>query len=70
VFERGRCAITREFVRKSYDRTSVALHERGYRVVAVDLASSLLATARARYPAVDFRLMDARRLEVLLRHGV
>jgi ubiquinone/menaquinone biosynthesis C-methylase UbiE len=45
-------------------RTSVALKERGYRVVAIDLAASLLSIARARHPGIDFRLMDARRLEL------
>lgn len=44
-------------------RTSIALHERGYRVVAIDLAESLLSIGRARYPGIDFRLVDARHLE-------
>ena len=44
-------------------RTSAALHERGYGVVAIDLAESLLSIGRARHPGIDFCLMDARRLE-------
>jgi SAM-dependent methyltransferase len=44
-------------------RTTVGLQARGYRVVAVDLSTSLLAIARARFPDVDFRHMDARDLD-------
>lgn len=44
-------------------RTSVGLHARGYRVVAIDLSTSLLSIARSRYPYIDFRQMDARQLE-------
>ena len=45
-------------------RTSAALHARGYRVVAVDLSGSLLSIARSRHSGIDFRLMDASRLEL------
>jgi len=40
-------------------RTTGALAELGYRVVGIDLAESLLANARRRYPMLDFRQMDA-----------
>lgn len=40
-------------------RTSAALRDRGYRVVAIDLSTSLLAIARARHPGIEFREMDA-----------
>ena len=44
-------------------RTSMGLDALGYRVAAIDLADSLLAVARFRYPHIDFRRMDARGLE-------
>jgi SAM-dependent methyltransferase len=40
-------------------RTTGALAELGYQVVGIDLAESLLANARRRYPSLDFRQMDA-----------
>lgn len=44
-------------------RTSTGLAQLGYRVVAIDLADSLLDQARTRYPELDFRKMDATQLE-------
>lgn len=44
-------------------RTSAVLHERGYRIVAIDVAIPLVTLARTRWPEIDFRQMDARRLE-------
>jgi len=44
-------------------RTSVGLHARGYRVVAIDLSDSLLSIARSRYAGIDFQKMDARELQ-------
>lgn len=43
-------------------RTSVGLARLGHQVVAIDLSTALLAEARRRYPAIDFREMDATRL--------
>jgi ubiquinone/menaquinone biosynthesis C-methylase UbiE len=40
-------------------RTSAALRDRGYQVVAIDLSTSLLSIARARHPGIEFREMDA-----------
>lgn len=40
-------------------RTTGDLARRGYEVVAIDLAPRLLEAARVRYPALDFRVMDA-----------
>ena len=40
-------------------RTSVALRDKGYDVVAIDLSTSLLSMARGRYDGVDFREMNA-----------
>lgn len=40
-------------------RTTGDLAKRGYEVVAIDLAPRLLEMARVRYPALDFREMDA-----------
>ncbi|MDP1569801.1 MAG: methyltransferase domain-containing protein [Vicinamibacterales bacterium] len=45
-------------------RTTVALHEAGYRVTGIDLSQALVAEARRLYPAIDVRLMDATALEV------
>ncbi len=44
-------------------RTTIGLAELGYQVVAIDLSDVLLNEARARFPALDFRHMDATRLE-------
>jgi SAM-dependent methyltransferase len=44
-------------------RTTVGLAELGYQVVAIDLSDALLREARARFPALDFRHMDATALE-------
>jgi ubiquinone/menaquinone biosynthesis C-methylase UbiE len=44
-------------------RSTVALSERGYSVVAIDLSEALLTIARDRHPALDFRAMDATRLQ-------
>jgi SAM-dependent methyltransferase len=38
------------------------LVQRGYRVTGVDASAELIARARADLPAVDFRIMDVRRL--------
>jgi ubiquinone/menaquinone biosynthesis C-methylase UbiE len=43
-------------------RSTIALAERGYSVVAIDLSQALLKIARDRYPALDFRAMDATNL--------
>ncbi|MGE0394526.1 MAG: class I SAM-dependent methyltransferase, partial [Vicinamibacterales bacterium] len=40
-------------------RTTVGLADLGYQVIAIDLSEVLLREARSRYPALDFRLMDA-----------
>jgi ubiquinone/menaquinone biosynthesis C-methylase UbiE len=40
-------------------RTTVGLAQLGYNVIAIDLSEALLAHARRRFPAIDFRLMDA-----------
>ncbi len=45
-------------------RTSAGLRDRGHRVVAVDMSAALLSIARSRHPAIDFRLGDARQLEM------
>lgn len=45
-------------------RTSVALRDRGYRLVAVDLSEALLTIARSRYPDIDFRRRDVRQLDL------
>src|SRR5689334_12418402 len=44
-------------------RTTIGLARRGFRVTAIDLSRGLLAEARRRYPDLDFREMDATRLE-------
>jgi SAM-dependent methyltransferase len=44
-------------------RTTIGLARAGYRPVAIDLVDELLAEARRRYPDLDFRHMDATRLE-------
>jgi ubiquinone/menaquinone biosynthesis C-methylase UbiE len=43
-------------------RSTIALAELGYSVVAIDLSRALLKIARDRYPALDFRAMDATNL--------
>ena len=40
-------------------RTTVGLARLGYDVIAIDLAEALLVHARRRFPAFDFRTMDA-----------
>lgn len=40
-------------------RTTIGLAGLGYEVVAIDLSDVLLTEARARYPQLDFRHMDA-----------
>lgn len=40
-------------------RTTVGLARLGYHVIAIDLAEALLAHARHRFPALDFRTMNA-----------
>ena len=37
-------------------RTTVPLHESGYRVVGVDLSDPLIEAARQRFPLIDFRV--------------
>jgi ubiquinone/menaquinone biosynthesis C-methylase UbiE len=44
-------------------RTTIALSERGYDVLGIDLATALLAVARERYPSIDFAEMDAAALQ-------
>jgi ubiquinone/menaquinone biosynthesis C-methylase UbiE len=44
-------------------RTTGALARKGYRPIAIDLSAALIEQARRRYPELDFRLMDATRLE-------
>lgn len=44
-------------------RTTGGLTEIGYDVVAIDLSDVLLQEARTRFPTLDFRHMDATRLE-------
>lgn len=43
-------------------RSTIALVERGYSVVGIDLSQALLEIARDRHPALDFRAMDATHL--------
>ena len=43
-------------------RSTIALAERGYSVVAIDLSDALLKIARDRHPTHDFLTMDATRL--------
>jgi len=45
-------------------RTTMGLADLGYEVVAIDLSDRLLALARQRRPDLDFRKMDATRLEL------
>ena len=45
-------------------RTTVGLHELGYTVVAGDIVETLIEQARTRFPQLDFRVMDARALNV------
>lgn len=45
-------------------RTSVELAKGGYSVTAIDLSRALIEEARRRHPDLDFRLMDATRLEL------
>jgi SAM-dependent methyltransferase len=45
-------------------RTTVGLARQGYRVTAIDLSDTLLAEGRRRHPELDFRHMDATRLEL------
>ena len=40
-------------------RTAVHLHERGCRVIAIDLAPGMIATARSLHPELDLRVMNA-----------
>lgn len=44
-------------------RTTIGLARLGYEVTAIDLSKTLLAQAQNRYPELDFRLMDATKLE-------
>lgn len=44
-------------------RTTIGLARLGYQVTAIDLSETLLGQAQGRYPELDFRLMDATRLE-------
>ena len=44
-------------------RTTAALADKGFEPIGIDLASALLKEARARHPQVDFRRMDASRLD-------
>lgn len=44
-------------------RTTVGLARQGFQVTAIDLSRGLLAEARRRYPDLDFREMDATRLD-------
>lgn len=44
-------------------RTSIGLSKRGFEVVAIDLSGTLLELAREQFPTLDFRRMDATRLE-------
>lgn len=44
-------------------RTTGDLARRGFQVTAIDLSRGLLAEARRRYPDLDFREMDATRLD-------
>ena len=44
-------------------RTTVGLAGRGYAVTAIDLSQGLLAEACRRHPELDFRRMDATRLD-------
>lgn len=44
-------------------RTTIGLARMGYQVTAIDLSETLLAEAGRRHPELDFRLMDATRLE-------
>lgn len=44
-------------------RTTIGLARQGFQVTAIDLSRGLLAEARSRYPDLDFREMDATRLD-------
>jgi ubiquinone/menaquinone biosynthesis C-methylase UbiE len=44
-------------------RTTAGLARRGFSVVAIDLSDQLLTLARERHPTLDFRKMDATKLE-------
>jgi SAM-dependent methyltransferase len=45
-------------------RTSAALRDLGFQVLAIDLSTSLLALARSRHQGIDFREMDASALDI------
>lgn len=45
-------------------RTTVHLRDRGYRVVAGDVVPAMVERARDRLPDVDFRVLDATRLDL------
>lgn len=44
-------------------RTTYFLHRMGARVTGVDIAANMIAAARQRFPAIDFRVGDATDLE-------
>jgi ubiquinone/menaquinone biosynthesis C-methylase UbiE len=44
-------------------RTTIGLARQGYQAVGIDLSVTLLAQARQRYPQIEFRVMDATRLQ-------
>lgn len=44
-------------------RTTIGLARQGFRATAIDLSRGLLAEARRRYPDLEFREMDATRLD-------
>jgi SAM-dependent methyltransferase len=44
-------------------RTTLGLARQGFKVAAIDLSRGLLGEARRRYPDLDFREMDATRLD-------
>ncbi len=44
-------------------RTTAGLAQLGYQVTAIDLSGTLLGQARQRYPNLDFRLMNATKLD-------
>lgn len=45
-------------------RDAARLAERGYRVSGIDLSARMVAYARAKYPALDIRVADAREVTV------
>ncbi|MBE3119885.1 MAG: class I SAM-dependent methyltransferase [Candidatus Atribacteria bacterium] len=46
-----------------YGRTTVPLAGLGYSVTGIDIVERMIATARAEYPHVDFRVMDVTSLD-------